>query len=108
MVNVFWYGLKVNSSREQDVGVFVNIHQTHRHLTGGLDMVEVDGTSIGECLDDLVARYPALEDALFAERGKLINFIEIYHNLESAYPDELARPVKNGDEIHITILLAGG
>jgi molybdopterin converting factor small subunit len=90
------------------VGVRVNIHQTHRQFTDGLEVVEVDGISVGECLHNLVGRYPAMEKALFAEKGKLINTIEIYHNLESAYPDELARPVKDGDDIHITMLLAGG
>jgi hypothetical protein len=34
--------------------------------------------------------------------------VEIYVNLESAYPDELARPVKNGDAISITLTIAGG
>jgi hypothetical protein len=29
-------------------------------------------------------------------------------NLQSAYPNELAKPVKDGDEIHVTLLLAGG
>jgi molybdopterin converting factor small subunit len=90
------------------VGVRVNIHQTHRHLTDGLEVVEVDGSSVGECLDNLVERYPAMEEALFAEKGKLINVIEIYHNLESTYPEELVRPVESGDEIHITMILAGG
>ena len=90
------------------MGVCVNIHQTHRHLADGLEVVEVGGNSVGECLNNLIERYPAMEDALFDEKGKLINVIEIYHNLESAYPDELARPVEDGDEIHITIILAGG
>ena len=90
------------------MGIRVNIHRTHRHLSDGMDVVEVDGNSVGECLDDLVKRFPAMEKALFDKNGKLLNVIEIYHNLGSAYPDELARPVENGDVIHITLLLAGG
>jgi molybdopterin converting factor small subunit len=71
-------------------------------------VVEVDGKSVGECLDELVERFPGMEKALFAENGKLLNRIEIYRNLESAYPDELAARVEDGDEIHITVLLSGG
>jgi len=33
--------------------------------------------------------------------------IEIYVNSKSAYPDELVKQVKDGDNIHITLLLAG-
>ncbi len=29
-------------------------------------------------------------------------------NLQSAYPNELAKQVKDGDEIHVTMMLAGG
>jgi hypothetical protein len=45
---------------------------------------------------------------LFNKKNKLINVIEIYVNLKSAYPDELARQVKDGDNIHITLMSAGG
>ncbi|MBI2979332.1 MAG: MoaD/ThiS family protein [Chloroflexi bacterium] len=32
----------------------------------------------------------------------------IYVNEESAFPEELARPVKDGDELHIVTMIAGG
>lgn len=90
------------------MSVIVNIHKTHRQHTNGLSKVEVEGKTVGECLDHLVKQYPALKEALFEKGNKLRNTMEIYVNLESAYPDELAKPVKDGDEIHITVMLAGG
>ncbi len=63
---------------------------------------------MGECLDNLVQQFPDLKRELFDKKGKLKNIIEIYLNMASAFPDELAKPTKAGDEIHITILLAGG
>ncbi|RTZ97237.1 MAG: ThiS family protein, partial [Deltaproteobacteria bacterium] len=45
---------------------------------------------------------------IFTDDGQPTRKIEIYLNMESAYPDELGRPVKDGDEIHLTLLLAGG
>lgn len=74
----------------------------------GLSKVEVDGSTVGQCLDQLVGRYPAFREVLFEKREKLRNNMEIYVNLESAYPEELAKPVRDGDEIYITVMLAGG
>jgi molybdopterin converting factor small subunit len=56
----------------------------------------------------MVKRYPAMESSLFGKNGKLANIVEIYVNLQSAYPNELAKPVKDGDEIHLTMMLSGG
>jgi len=90
------------------VSVKVIIHKTHRQFTNGLDIVEVEGHTVGDCLDNLVGQYPGMEKALFDKKGNLLRVIEIYINSKSAYPDELARKVKDGDKVHITLLLAGG
>jgi molybdopterin converting factor small subunit len=34
--------------------------------------------------------------------------VEIYVNMESSYPEELAKPVKDGDELYIVIIISGG
>ncbi|MBL7225781.1 MAG: ThiS family protein [Desulfobacteraceae bacterium] len=90
------------------MSINVNIHRTHRQLTDGLDSVEVEGNSVGDCLDDLVRQFPDMGNALFDKKSKLLNAVEIYINQKSAYPDELVKPVKDGDDIHITLMLAGG
>ena len=88
--------------------VKINLHKTHREFTDGQEVVEVEGSTVGACIEALVKRYPGLQEKLFDKKGSLRNFIEIYLNMESAYPDELKRLTKEGDEIHIVILLAGG
>jgi molybdopterin converting factor small subunit len=90
------------------MSVSVSIHRTHRHLADGLETIEVEGTTIGECLQALTKRYSALRPVLFDNKGKLNGLLEIYLNMESAYPEELLKPVKDGDEIQITLLLSGG
>ena len=90
------------------MGVKVNLHKTHRSYADGLEVVETEGNTVGDCLDDLIAKYPGLKEKLFDINGKLLNTIDIYLNMESTYPDELKKMVKPGDEIHLTILLAGG
>ena len=90
------------------MSIKINIHRTHRQFTNGLDIVEVDGNTVGACLDNLVRQFPDMGKVLLNKKGKLLNVIEIYVNLKSAYPDELAKQVRDGDNIHITLMIAGG
>ena len=90
------------------MSVKINIHKTHRQFTNDLDAVEVAGSNVGDCLNQLVKQYPDLKDALFDKKGKLLNVVEIYVNMESAYPEELAKPVKDGDELTIVPFIGGG
>ena len=90
------------------MSVKVHLHLTLRQHSNGQEIVEAEGTTVGECLKDIVRKFPGLESALFDKRGKLNNIVEIYLNLQSAYPDELAKRVKDGDQIHVTLMLAGG
>lgn len=91
-----------------DMSAKVILHQALRHLTGNQTSVEVQGDSVGKCLKDLVAHFPAIEAKLFDKKGKLLNHIEVYVNDESSYPEELAKPVKNQDVLSITLMIAGG
>ncbi len=90
------------------MGIKLHIHKTHRQFTNGSEFVEVEGNTIGGCLDHLIMKYPDMREVLFDKKGKLRNVIEIYVNMRSAYPDELAKIVSDGDEIHIIYLLTGG
>ena len=56
----------------------------------------------------MIQLFPDMKSALFDEKEKLRNHIEIYVNAESAYPEELKKPVQDGDELFITVMLAGG
>ena len=88
--------------------VRVHIHTTHRQFTNGLEVVSVEGNTVGECLSRLVQQYPGMEKALFAKKDKLLNVVEVFVNHATAYPNELAKPVKDGDEITLLVMLAGG
>jgi len=90
------------------VGIKIHIHKTHRQFTEGSEIVEVGGNTVGDCLAHLIREYPGMNQALFDKKGKLLNVIEIYVNMKSAYPDELAKTVSDGDEVHLILMLAGG
>ncbi len=90
------------------MGITLNVHKTHRQHTQGRQSIEVDGRTVGECLHKMIESYPKMQAVLFDNQGRLRHEIEIYLNMASAFPDELAKPVQSGDEIHITMMLAGG
>ena len=90
------------------MSIKINVRPGMQHLTNDQDVVEVNGSTVGECLNQLVQQFPAIEDVLFDEDGKVLNYIDIYVNGKSSYPEELAKPVKGGDELYILQAIGGG
>ena len=90
------------------MSVTIHLHKSQRHLADGKAHIDVEGRTVNDCLADLIHKYPDLKDNLFENPRQLNKNVEIYVNLESAYPGELKKPVRNGDEIHITLMLSGG
>ena len=90
------------------MAVRVHIHATHRQFTNGMEVVATTGNTVGECLNHLIKQFPGMGKAVFAKKDKLLNIVEVYVNHASAYPNELAKPVKDDDEIHLVLMLAGG
>ena len=90
------------------VSVEINIPQFLQHLTSDVKVVNSSGGNVGECLDDLVKRFPQVKSRLFNDNGELLKYLEIYINGESAYPEELSKPVVDGDELHIVNIIVGG
>lgn len=75
---------------------------------GGAESVAVSGSTASECLTNLVERHPDMGKMLFAQEGRLLDYVSVYLNGQFAYADELARPVQDGDEMHILYVLGGG
>ncbi len=77
-------------------------------FTGGQAAVEVEGNTVGECINDLVKQFPGMEKMLFTGNRRLLPYVSIYLNGEDAYPDEMGRTVKAGDEFYLLYLIGGG
>lgn len=90
------------------MAVTVKIPQFLEHLTNKIRSVEVNGSTVGECLKDLVKQFPEVKKELFDDKGEVIYYVDIYLNDESTYPETLTKPVKDGDEISIVLMLSGG
>ena len=91
------------------MGVRINIPLfLQRLVPNDVKISEVNGNTAGECLRHLVEQFPIIEKELFDKNGKLAPSIDIYVNKESTYPEELSKPVKDGDELDILIIIGGG
>ncbi len=77
-------------------------------FTGGQTTALVEGGTVGECLQELEEQFPGLKAQLLDKDGRLKGYVDIYVNKASAYPEELSRPVKEGDEVNILFLIEGG
>jgi len=71
-------------------------------------VVEVNESTIGQCLDHLVKQFPGIKKMLFTRNDELHPYVGIYVNGQDAYPEELTKPVKDRDEIFILYIISGG
>ncbi len=91
------------------MSVKVNIFYPHlQQYTHHQEVVQVDGGTVGECLSHLVKQFPGIEEGIFDKQGQLLNYVYFFVNGKACYPTLLTMPVKNGDELTIALLLAGG
>ena len=91
------------------MSIKVNILSPPLHqFTDNQNVVQVNGSTIGECLYHLVKQFPEIEKGLFDRHGHLLNYVYFFINGKGTRPTDLAKPVKDGDEITISLLLPGG
>jgi len=90
------------------MSIKINIPSYMQSFTNNMRVVEVNGSTVGECLKHLVKQFPGIKEQLFSKNGNLFENITISVNGESAYPEQLAKPVKDGDELNILLIIGGG
>jgi len=88
------------------MSVRIRLGQAFHEYTGNREMVEVEGSTIRECLDNLIALFPVFRALLFGSDyslGVLINY-----EGEVIVANRLDRPVKDGHEISLFPMVYGG
>ena len=90
------------------MAIKVRIHPFLRKLTGGQEIVEVRGKTVGECLEDLEAKFPGIQRQICDPEGMLADPWEVYVNSASSQPEGMAKAVREGDELAIMALILGG
>ena len=80
-----------------------------RSTVGGAKALELDGGSIREVVDALVAKHPSLGSQLLTEDGDLNRFVNVYVNGQDVrYLAGLETPVAPSDEVRLLPAMAGG
>jgi molybdopterin synthase sulfur carrier subunit len=91
------------------VPVEVRLPTMLRSDAGGQASVQASGATVGEIVDDLVSRFPALAGKIVTDGGSLHRFVNVYVNDEDIrYLDKLDTKVSDNDEISIIPAVAGG
>lgn len=89
--------------------VEVRIPTVFRKFTGNESVVSVEGSTIGELLEQIEARYPGFKEQIMSEDGQLHRFVNVYVNDEDArYLDKLDTKVSEGDTVSLLPSVAGG
>ena len=80
-----------------------------RSETENQDTVEIDGTTVGEALQNIVAKYGTLKDRIFDEDGKLRRYVNVYLGDEDIrFLEHLNTAIESGSEISLVPAIAGG
>jgi molybdopterin synthase sulfur carrier subunit len=90
------------------MAVRVQIPTPMRQHTEGKTTVEAAGGTVKAVLEDIGAKYPGISSRIFDGAG-VRRFVNVYLNNEDIrYLENLATPVKDGDELAIIPAVAGG
>ena len=89
--------------------VAVHLPTVLRSQAGGAKTVSVDGKTIGEVLNSLIAEFPGLSGQVVNDDGTLHRFVNVYLNDDDVrYLKVLDTPVAETDEVSILPAVAGG
>lgn len=80
-----------------------------RSYTNGQSDVPVQGKTVAEAMDDLIAQYPTLRPHLFNGDARLRPFVNLFINDENIKELQgLATPLKDSDRLMLIPSIAGG
>ena len=90
------------------MSIKIDIPSFMQPFTNNVEIAEVNGSTVGECFNHLFEQFPATKKWVLSEKGEWFVDVIIALNGKNAYPEQLAKPVKDGDELHIIFLVDGG
>lgn len=79
-----------------------------RAYTGGNAVIDVEGATVGDIINDLTSKHPDLRQHIF-EGDELRSFVNVFVGQEDIrFRDGLETPVDDGDQLRIIPSIAGG
>ncbi len=86
----------------------VNLYATYRDVAG-VKHLELEGATVGEVLERLLAQHPEMQDELFEAPGALSERVSVFVNgRDVRYLGGLATPVRSKDVLDLFPPVAGG
>ena len=86
---------------EKEMRIKIHIPSYLQYYSSNLEVVEVNGSTVCSCLDHLVRQFPCFKTVIYTKEGKLVDFIAVHVNGEVSCASELAKPVREGDELSL-------
>ena len=76
--------------------------------TGGVPLVDVDGDTIGDCMQKVVKQYPDLKKVWFAADGTISKYVLLALNGKIVPGNPVDQTVETGDELFPMLRMVGG
>ncbi len=86
----------------------VEVPSRYRVPTKGESCIEVEGRTVGECIDAVEGRYPGVRELILDRKGEVQRFVRLFLNGEQLARDALDTAVSRDDRIAIVVAPAGG
>ena len=91
------------------MAITIEIPKAFRRFTEGGPRVDSGATTVGQALDELTARFPALSRHVRDEQGQIRQFLNVYLNEEDIrFIGGEASALKDGDRVLLVPSIAGG
>jgi len=91
------------------MAITIEIPTAFRRFTDGAPKLECGASTVGEALNDLVTRFPALSHHVRDDEGQIRQFINVYLNDEDIrFLGGEASALKDGDKLLLVPSIAGG
>ena len=83
-------------------------HDEVRRVIDHPGELRLEGGTVGECLEDLIRRYPQAKPLMFDSTGRLLKRFHVFVNHESLQKVSMSRPVTDRDTLLLVVLASGG
>ena len=86
----------------------VRIPPPYRGPTLGAEALNVDGATVGECLEAVERKFPGFLPQVLDDDGNVHRFVKLFKNGEHVARDPLRTRLAAGDDLEIIAAIAGG
>jgi molybdopterin synthase sulfur carrier subunit len=86
----------------------VLIPPPYRGPTEGTGEIEVEGRTVGDCLEAVEQKFPGFLAQVLDDGGNVHRFVRLFRNGDQLETEPLAQALDPADELEILAAIAGG